>query len=119
MTLALACAAPAARTAPEGAGRGPASVLSRFTEAVADGRWDEAYSLLSARWRARSTPTRLAGDLADSGAVGRDAVERVRALLRSGAAPSQRGEVATLRVAEGKSARLVMEDSSWRVDALE
>jgi len=48
---------------------------------VDEGRWPEAWALLSARWRARETPERLAGDLAASGPVGPSAVSRAKAAL--------------------------------------
>ncbi len=113
----LACAAPAPIPAP--AARDPRAVLDRFSQAVDRERWDEAYPLLSARWRARETPSRLASDLAAAGAEGRDAVRRVRALLASGAPVAVSGEVATLAVGSDRAARLVREADGWRVDALE
>jgi hypothetical protein len=86
---------------------------------VDGGRWPEAWSLLSARWRARETPERLAADLAASGPVGPSAVARARAALASGALPEVKGRSAALTVGQGKAAALVEEDGSWRVDALE
>jgi hypothetical protein len=113
----LGCAAPAPREPrPEG---DPRAVLERFAAAVAEDRWDEAYPLLSSRWRALETPSRLAADLAAAGPVGRDAVRRVRALLAAGAAVSVRGDLATLPVGSDRAARLVREGEAWRVDALE
>ncbi len=120
LLLALACAAPAPFPGPP---PGPESdaraVLDRFSAAVAGGRFDVAYPLLSARWRSRATPSQLASDLAASGAVGRDAVERVRALLAAGAPVSVNGDTAALPIAGDKAARLVREGGAWRVDALE
>ena len=116
-SLLLGCAAPAPR-APRTEGD-PRAVLERFTIAVAEERWDEAYPLLSARWRALETPARLAGDLAAAGPVGRDAVRRVRSLLTAGAALTVSAEVATLPVGTDRAARLVREGEAWRVDALE
>jgi hypothetical protein len=104
---------------PSSPDRAPAAVLQAFAAAVEQGRWDAAYALLSARWRARETPARLASDLAASGSVGRDAVRRVRALVGAGAPVRQSGGVATLAVGTGKEARLVQESGAWRVDALE
>jgi hypothetical protein len=121
LLLSLGCAAPGrSPVSPPGAAEGNArAVLDRFSAAVSAGRWDEAYPLLSARWRASATPSRLASDLAASGTVGRDAVERVRALLASGSPVPVDGDVATLPVAGDKAARLVREGGAWRVDALE
>jgi hypothetical protein len=122
LSIGLACTTTPSRPPPPAvdvASGDPASVLGRFTAALQEGRWEEAYALLTARWRARSTPTRLAGDLAASGAAGREAMERVRALLASGARLAVSGPAASLRVAEGRSARLSLEDGAWRVDALE
>jgi len=93
--------------------------LSRFASAVDEGRWPEAWALLSARWRARETPERLAGDLAASGPVGPSAVSRAKAALASGALPDVKGRSASLAVGQGKAAVLLLEDGSWRVDALE
>jgi hypothetical protein len=115
----LGCATPSARPPPAVDGADPRAVLDRFAEALDGERWDAAYALLSPRWRARATPARLASDLAASGAVGRDAVARVRALLAAGAPLVEQGAVATLAVGEGKAARLVREGAVWRVDALE
>lgn len=94
-------------------------VLSRFAAAVEEGRWPEAWSLLSARWRARETPERLSADLAASGPVGPSAVARARAALAAGALPDVNGRAAALAVGQGKAADLVLEDGAWRVDALE
>jgi hypothetical protein len=93
--------------------------LSRFAGAVEEGRWTEAWSLLSNRWRARETPERLAADLAASGPVGPAALARARAALASGALPEVRGRSAALVLGSGKAAALVEEGGEWRVDALE
>jgi hypothetical protein len=97
----------------------PAEVLERFAGAAEDGRWEEAWALLSARWRARTTPGRLAADWRASGPVGPEAAARVLALLRSGARLAAGPREAVLAVAEGRRARLVSEEGGWRVDALE
>jgi hypothetical protein len=115
--LAAACAAPAPRTHADR--DGARAALEAFSAAVAAERWDEAYALLSARWRARETPARLAGDLAASGPVGRDALGRVRALLAAGAPLSTDGDSAALPVGSDRAARLLLEGGAWRVDALE
>jgi hypothetical protein len=115
--LSAACAgAPRAPPPPDAA---PAAVLERFAEAVEGGRWEEAFALLSARWRARTTPARLAADWRASGPVGPEAAARVLALLRSGLPLEVGPRQAVLPVAEGRRARLLAEDGSWRVDALE
>ncbi len=119
--ISLGCAGPGrAPVPPPSVAEGDArAVLDRFSAAVSAGHWDAAYPLLSARWRARATPSRLASDLAASSPVGRDAVERVRALLAAGSPVPVDGGVATLAVAGDKAARLVREGGAWRVDALE
>ncbi len=115
--LLLACAS-APRTGPAG-GEGPEAVLERFAAAAEDGRWREAWPLLSARWRAGTTPARLAADWSASGPVGPEAAARVRALLAAGT-PLQIGpREATLAVGQGRQARLVREPEGWRVEALE
>lgn len=97
----------------------PAAVLERFAEAAEEGRWDEAWALLSARWRARTTPARLEADWRASGPVGPEAAARVLALLRSGAPLAVGAHEAVLAVAQGRRARLLSEEGGWRVDALE
>jgi len=119
--LTLGCAGPGrAPVPPPSATEGDArAVLDRFSAAVSAGHWDAAYPLLSARWRARETPSRLATDLAAAGPAGRDVVQRVRALLAAGAAVTVDGEMATLPIGPDRAARLVREGDVWRVDALE
>ncbi len=75
--------------------------------------------LLTARWRGRLTPARLASDFAASGQAGGAAAERVRALLSSGAPVAVGDGTATLTVGEGRSAILRLEEGGWKVDALE
>jgi hypothetical protein len=118
LSLLLGCAAAPAPRAPPSEDD-PRAVLERFSSAVEARRWDEAYPLLSARWRVRETPSRLASDLAAAGPAGLDAVRRVRALLVAGTAVAVDGEVATLPIGTDRAARLVREDRAWRVDALE
>jgi hypothetical protein len=121
--LAVLLAACAAAQRPSAGAEGPAlasrEVLARFASAVDEGRWPEAWTLLSARWRARETPERLAADLAASGPVGTSAVARAKAALAMGALPEVNGRSAALAVGQGKAAVLLLEDGSWRVDALE
>ncbi len=96
------------------------AALADFAGAAEAGRWEEAFALLSARWRARTTPARLAEDWRTSGPVGPEAAARVRVLLAAGAPLALRTGEATLAVGEGKAARLVLEaGAGWRVDSLE
>ena len=117
--LLVAAAACVAHVPLVGAKRDARVALERFSAAVERGRWGEAYPLLSARWRARETPSRLASDFAESGAVGQNAVRRVRVLLDAGVELSTRNDEAILAVGADRSARLVREDGRWRVEALE
>ncbi len=126
----LACAVPGRGPAPgpSGGGRTPAlrdpdstprAVLARFVGAVGAEEWGDAYALLSARWRGRLTPARLASDYASSGSVGRAAADRVRALLSGGAPLVIREGTAVLEVGEARAAVLLLEGGCWRLDALE
>jgi hypothetical protein len=117
LSLSLACVAPAVR--PPRSDADPRDVLERFSAAVGEQRWDEAYPLLSARWRASESPSRLAADMAAAGTVARDAVQRVRALLGAGTSLTVTSRTATLPIAPDRAARLVREGGAWRVDALE
>jgi hypothetical protein len=106
--------------AADGQADGPPRIaLARFVTAIDAQRWADAYALLSARWRARLTPARLASDYANSGSMGRVAADRVRALLTGGAPLTVREGTALLEIGEGRSAVLVREGDTWRVDALE
>jgi hypothetical protein len=132
LLLALGCApgrvgqAPATRP-PEAASPSPrpdapaaaGAVLRRFVAGLEAGRWTEAWTLLSARWRATTTPTGLAADFRTAGSVAREEVERVTALLASGTPLSVQGGDAWLVIGAGQRARLVAEPGGWRVDALE
>lgn len=109
-------AAPLPTGTGEDAGR---EVLRRFARALADRDFAEAYALLSARWRAAYTPSRLALDHDGAGPVAREAAERVLALLGAGAPLAREGERLVLAVGEGRAAVLVREGPGWRVDALE
>jgi len=124
----IACASPAATAKPPEPPPAPApprpeeearAALFAFSDSVSGGRWTEAYGMLSARWRARMTPERLAADFREAGPIGTRALSRVEALLALGAVPQVRGRAATLPVGEGRAAVLVLEDGRWRVDALE
>ncbi len=122
LLLAACAAAPPAAGGGDHPGGPPAAaaeVLSRFAAAVRSDRLDEAWPLLTARWRGRSTPATLAADLAAAGNVARGAAERVQAVLAAGQRPAVEGDRATLAVGEGKAALLRLEGKAWRVDALE
>ena len=108
-----------ARPPPLEPGAAPREVLDHFLRSLEAGRFDEAHPLLGERWRARSTPRRLAADLAAAGPVGRDALERLRALLDAGVPVEVQGGEASLPAGEGRRARLLREPGGWRVDALE
>jgi hypothetical protein len=118
--LALACASARPATVPSGSSEGAArEALARFAAAVEAGRWPEAYALLSARWRAAYTPSRLASDARGAGPVCREATERVRALLEAAAPLSGEGSRRVLPVGSDRAAVLLLEEGGWRVDALE
>lgn len=125
LALALGCATatpPPQAPSPAPAGSsaaGPREVLLRFALALQGGRWSEAWPLLSERWRASSSPGRLAADWRGAGPVAREAADRVVALLEAGGRLEVAGEVRRLPVGAGRSARLVLEPAGWRVDALE
>jgi hypothetical protein len=126
-----ACAGPAVRPSPA-PGPGPAAeaglgeaagraTLARFARALEAGRWPEAWGLLSPRWRAATSPERLAADWRGAGPVAREAAARALALAEGGA-PLDAGPgegVLRLPVGAGRAARLVAEGGRWRVDALE
>jgi hypothetical protein len=119
---ALACAAAPPRPAPPPAGLDePAAreVLGRFCRALEASRWEEARSLLSARWREAYTPARLAADRAGAGPAAGDAAARALAALSAGAAIARDGGRAVVPVGPERAAVLVAEGGGWRVDALE
>jgi len=124
-TAALAvilCLLAGCATAPPAPGEGHEdgrAVLLRFVRSVEAGRWGEAWPLLSARWRAATSPGRLAADFRGAGPVAREAGERVEALLAAGARLQASPGLLRLPVGAGREARLVEEAGGWRVDALE
>ncbi|MCM2334571.1 MAG: hypothetical protein NDI82_11580 [Anaeromyxobacteraceae bacterium] len=121
LALASACATPGpAPGAPApAAAEGGREVLLRFARAVEGGRWEEAWPLLSARWRSATSPGRLAADYRGAGPVAREAGERVVSLLTAGAVLHAGPGRLVLPVGAGREARLVEEPGGWRVDALE
>ena len=129
LTLAIAlaaCAGPAGAPRPGGAPAPPDAtsareILLRFGEALEAGRFEVAWALLSPRWRATTTPARLASDWRGAAGIAGDAAARAR--LRGATAPltleSGPPAVARLDLGEGRQAVLVAEGSRWRVDRLE
>lgn len=120
LVLSAACATAPVRPAPppmEAADEAPARALLAFLDAVDAGRFEEAYLLLSGRWRATLTPDRLRDDLADGGVLARDRLARAR-LAASGTAVRE-GDCARFPIAEGRAVSLVLEESGWKIDDLE
>lgn len=118
--LAAGCATGPTRPEPppaEAVDEGPALALAAFVAAVDGGRFDEAYGLLSGRWRARLTPERLRDDLAEGGALAVDRLARAR--LAAGGSVRREGDLARFPIGDGKAVRLVREGSGWKIDALE
>jgi uncharacterized membrane-anchored protein len=98
-------------------------VLVRFAGALEAGRFDEAFALLSTRWRTLTSPARLAADWAGARAVAAEAAARAR-IRGPGAQVALVGDQARVDLGEGRTARLVAEGragggAAWRVDALE
>jgi len=122
---ALACATDGASPGGKPAGatsqamaEGPDVVLGKFVDALESGRWSQAHALLSARWRAAYTPSRLAADYGGAGPLAREAAAHAHSALGAGT-PMQLGDGrASLPVAGGRAV-LVAEAPGWRVDALE
>ncbi len=96
----------------------PASVLGQFLDALEAGRWSHAHGMLSARWRASYTPSRLAADYGGAGPLAREAVAHVRSALAARAPLQVADGRAALPVAGGRAV-LVAEAAGWRVDRLE
>jgi hypothetical protein len=121
LALGLACAAPRGPAAglPGRSEADARAALDRFASAALDGRWPDAYALLSARWRAATTAARLAVDWQGALPAAREAAERVRARLDAGATLAGEGGRRTLALGEGREAVVVLEEEGWRVDALE
>ena len=113
LALASCATTPAAPDRPGGAAR-TAEAFFRAVEAEA---WDDAYSLLSERWRARLTPARLAADREQGGALAADRLARARRALDQPAAEGE--DEARFPIGAGKELRLVRESGGWRMDALE
>jgi hypothetical protein len=108
-----ACVTPSGVPGPDASG-GPRLALERFAAAAEGGRFAEAQALLSARWRERLTPARLAADFALEPLALRRlslaAASRLR-LVEPGRAEAALGE--------GRTLVLVEEPGGWRLDRLE
>lgn len=100
------------------ASQDPALVLGQFVDALEAGRWGQAHALLSARWRAAYTPSRLAADYGGAGPLAQEAVAHVRTALGARAPLQVVDGRASLPVGGGR-ALLVAEAAGWRVDRLE
>jgi hypothetical protein len=121
LALAAACAGVGGAPPPPSGTDAAAAreVLRRFARAHEAGRFEEAHALLSARWRAATTPGRLALDWRGAGAGAREAAARVRARAEAGGPLERSGGAARLPLGAGRAALLVAEPGGWRVDALE
>jgi hypothetical protein len=124
LVLALGCAGPrdARRYAPLPGGLSDdaaRAALGRFAAAAEAGRWEEAYALLSTRWRAVYTPRRLAFDFTGGGPAARDAARAAAAAVAATRRVDREGSKAVIRVGPGRAAALLAEEGAWRVDALE
>ena len=127
LVLAAALSAAAcASTRPGGSGDPPAglderaarAVLARFAAALEARDFERAHGLLSARWRALTSPARLARDFDGSAALAGEAAARARRMAPS--CPVTLGpDGARLALGDGRAALLVAEAGAWRVDALE
>ncbi|WP_373049096.1 hypothetical protein [Vulgatibacter sp.] len=114
---AAGCATTTERPRPETAEPAPASAATRFLDAVEAARWDDAFLLLSERWRASLTPARLAADWEQGGALAADRLERARLALRE--QPRREGDRVRFGAAGGSGLVLVEEPGGWRVDGFE
>jgi hypothetical protein len=111
-----ACAtAPPLPASTSGDPSGPRATLDRFLRAAGARDFEGAHALLSARWRERVSPARLAADFE---------VEPLaaRRLDLAGAAADRlqvRGSTARLPLGQGRALVLIEEAGGWRVDQLE
>ena len=116
---AIGCAGGRAARAPEARAGTPDAALRAFAAALGDGRVEAARELLSARWRAAYTPSRLAVDLAGAGPAGQEAAQRAVSALDAGAPVLRDGDTARVPLGGGRAAVVVLEEGGWKVDALE
>jgi hypothetical protein len=121
-SLTLACAGPhagAPEAVPAGLDAAAArEVLVRFADDLQERRFERAYALLSPRWRALTSPSRLASDFAGAAAVAGEAAARASSRGRDAPVSIEAGR-ARVDLGEGHAAALVAEAGAWRVDALE
>ncbi len=114
IALANGCRTPS--SASGGSTQAASEVLADFIAAADSQDFERAYRLLSGPLRARYTPERLRRDFEEE-PLAKDRLERARQALRQG--PSVRGDVADFPLGSGKAVRLVREDGTFRVAALE
>jgi hypothetical protein len=91
-------------------------VLSEFLDAAERRDFSAAWTMLSARWRARYTPARLQTDF-DAEPQVKERLARARAAL-AGPWKVER-DAAALGLGEGRTLKLEREGELWRVAALE
>ncbi|MDQ3263057.1 MAG: hypothetical protein M3Y59_05265 [Myxococcota bacterium] len=101
----------------DGGGELAQQTLRAFLSAV-DGRdFAGAYALLSGGWRAQYTPAAFAQDF-QSEPLAQERLARARAAL-DGAAPRFEADEVLFPIGDGKAVRLVREDGTFKVAALE
>ncbi len=89
-------------------------MLERFLTAASAGDFAAAHALLSARWRQRLTPARLAADFAAE-PLARRRLEQASAASTLTVA----GGRAVADLGQGRTLVLVEEAGDWRLDRLE
>lgn len=101
----------------DGGGELAKETLRAFLSSVDGGDFAGAYALLSGGWRAQYTPAAFAQDF-QAEPLARERLARARAAL-DGAAPQFEGDTVLFPIGDGKAVRLVREDGTFRVAALE
>ncbi len=94
--------------------RAATEVLRKFARAAMSGDFATVHAMLAAPLRARYTPERLRADFSRARAI---AEARVLALAAADAVVD--GDVARAGAGAGRMARLVREESGWKVASLE
>jgi hypothetical protein len=97
-----------------GSPAGPHEVLAQFLAAAQAGDFGAVHELLSARWRARIDPARLASDFAAE-PLARRRLERAAAAGRLDVGAAR----AELPLGDAGALVLVKEAGGWRIDQLE